>query len=97
MKLPKAEVLVLNFQSKDYALPKFVEEMENLKVLIVTNYSSFLTDLGNFQLLGSLEDLRRIRFERISIPSLSLVSLENLQKISFYKCSIGEAFSNCSI
>ncbi|KAF3438901.1 hypothetical protein FNV43_RR17176 [Rhamnella rubrinervis] len=96
MKLPKAEVLVLNFRSKDYALPKFVEEMENLKVLIVTNYSSIPADLRNFQLLGSLEDLRRIRLEHISIPSLSLVSLENLQKISFYNCNIDVAFSNCS-
>lgn len=97
MELPEAEVLVLNFQSKDYALPEFVEKLEKLKVLIITNCSSFPADLRNFQFLGSLEDLRRVRLEHISIPSLSLVSLENLQKISFYKCSIGEAFSNSSI
>ena len=97
MELPEAEALVLNFWSKDYALPEFVEKMESLKALIVTSYKSFPAELKNFHLLGPLENLRRIRLERILIPSLTLVPLENLQKISFYKCSIGEAFSNCSI
>ncbi|XP_048322717.2 probable disease resistance protein At5g66900 [Ziziphus jujuba] len=99
MQLPEAKVLILNFRTKDYTLPKFVENMDQLKVLIVTNYSFFPAEVGNFQLLGSLNNLKRIRLERISIPSLSKtpVQLENLRKISLFLCSIGEAFNNCSI
>lgn len=99
MQLPAAEVLVLNFQTKEYALPNFVENMEKLKALIVTNYSLLPAKLNNFQLLASLANLTRIRMESISIPSLINISeqLRNLQKISLYMCSIGEAFSNCSI
>ncbi|XP_060675185.1 probable disease resistance protein At5g66900 [Ziziphus jujuba] len=99
MQLPEAKILVLNFRTKDYALPKFVENMGQLKVLIVTNYSSFHAEVGNFQLLGSLNNMKRIRLERISIPTPSKtpVKLENLQKISLFMCSIGDAFSNCSI
>ncbi|KAF3438919.1 hypothetical protein FNV43_RR17194 [Rhamnella rubrinervis] len=96
MELPEAEALLLNFWSKDYALPEFVEKMESLKALIITSYKTFPAELKNFELLGPLENLRRIRLERISIPSLTLVPLGNLQKISFYMCSIGKAFSNCS-
>ncbi|KAH7520128.1 hypothetical protein FEM48_Zijuj08G0111300 [Ziziphus jujuba var. spinosa] len=99
MQLPEAKILVLNFRTKDYALPKFLENMSQLKVLIVTNYSSFHAEVGNFQLLGSLNNMKRIRLERISIPTPSKtpVKLENLQKISLFMCSIGDAFSNCSI
>ncbi|PRQ47901.1 putative powdery mildew resistance protein, RPW8 [Rosa chinensis] len=99
MQLPQAEVLVLNFQTKNYALPEFVEKMDKLKVLIVTNYGFLPAELSNFQLLGSSSNLKRIRLERISIPSLinDSVQLKSLQKISLYMCNIGQAFSNCSI
>lgn len=99
MQLPEANILVLNFRTKDYILPKFVKNMKKLKVLIVTNYSFFHAELRNFQLLGSLNHLKRIRLERISILSMSktLVPLSNLQKLSLFMCSIGKAFSNCSI
>lgn len=99
MQLPQAEVLILNFQSKKYALPAFMEKMEKLKVLIVTNYGFLPAELNNFLLLGSLSNLKRIRFERVSIPSISKdpVLLESLKKISLFMCKIGEAFSNCSV
>ncbi|CAL8170833.1 unnamed protein product [Prunus armeniaca] len=99
MHLPKAEVLVLNFQTENYVLPKFVKKMSKLKVLIVTNYGVLQADLSNFKLLGSLPNLKRIRLERISIPSISKNSmqLKSLQKISLFMCSIGQAFSNSSI
>ncbi|KAL6273772.1 hypothetical protein ACE6H2_024464 [Prunus campanulata] len=99
MDLPKAEVLVLNFQTENYDLPKFVKKMSKLKVLIVTNYGVLQADLSNFKLLGSLPNLKRIRLERISIPSISEKSmqLKGLQKISLFMCSIGQAFSNSSI
>ncbi|ONH96585.1 hypothetical protein PRUPE_7G138500 [Prunus persica] len=99
MHLPKAEVLVLNFQTENYVLPKFVKKMSKLKVLIVTNYGVLQADLSNFKLLGSLPNLKRIRLERISIPSVSKNSmqLKSLQKISLFMCSVGQAFSNSSI
>ncbi|KAI5319391.1 PREDICTED: probable disease resistance [Prunus dulcis] len=96
---PKAEVLVLNFQTENYVLPKFVKKMSKLKVLIVTNCGVLQADLSNFKLLGSLANLKRIRLERISIPSISknFMQLKSLQKISLFMCSIGQAFSNSSI
>lgn len=99
MQLPQAEVLILNFQSKKYALPTFLEKMDKLKVLIVTKYGLLPGELDNFPLLGSLLHLKRIRFERISIPSISKspVQLESLLKISLFMCKIGQAFSNCAV
>ncbi|ONH96594.1 hypothetical protein PRUPE_7G139200 [Prunus persica] len=99
MQLPKAEVLVLNFETNSYALPEFVKKMDNLKVLIVTNYGFLPSELNNFQLLGSSSNLKSIRLERISIPSISknLKQLKSVQKISLFMCSIGQAFGKGSI
>ena len=73
--------------------------MDNLKVLIITNYGFFPTELRNFQLLKSLPNLKTIRLEKVSIPSLSkaLVPLKSLKKIFLFICNIGQAFGNCSI
>ncbi|XP_068331948.1 probable disease resistance protein At5g66900 [Pyrus communis] len=94
MQAPEAEVLVLNFQTKNYALPEFVEKTDKLKVLILKNYGLLPAELDNFELLGSLSNLKRIRLERISIPSISKVlkQLKSLQKISFFMCDIGQGF-----
>ncbi|BFG38945.1 hypothetical protein CerSpe_252190 [Prunus speciosa] len=99
MQVPEVEVLVLNFQTENYALPESVENMDKLKALIVTNYGFLPAELSNFQLLSSLSNLKRIRLERISILSITKnpIELKSLQKISLYMCNIGEAFSNCSI
>ncbi|ONH96589.1 hypothetical protein PRUPE_7G138800 [Prunus persica] len=99
MQLPKAEVLVLNFETNSYDLPEFVTKMDKLKVLIVTNFSFLPAELNNFQLLGSSSNLKRIRLERISIPSISknIKQLESVQKISLFMCSIGQAFGKGSI
>ncbi|KAM4117999.1 hypothetical protein ACB094_02G167500 [Castanea mollissima] len=96
---PKVEVLVLNFQTKNYTLPDFVEKMDELKVLIVTNYGFFHAGISNFQLLGSLPNFRRIRLEKVSISSLfeTIVPLKSLKKISLFMCNIGKAFENCTI
>ncbi|XP_050291609.1 probable disease resistance protein At5g66900 isoform X2 [Quercus robur] len=96
---PKVEVLVLNFQKQNYTLPEFVEKMDELKVLIVTNYGFFHAEISNFQLLGSLPNFRRIRLEKVSISSLckTLVPLKSLKKISLFMCNIGKAFENCTI
>ncbi|KAL6227304.1 hypothetical protein ACLB2K_001263 [Fragaria x ananassa] len=98
MELPQAEVLILNFQSKKYALPEFLEKVDKLKVLIITNYGVLPAQINNFPLLRSLSNLKRIRLERISIPSISKdpVQLDNLEKISLFMCNVSKAFSNCS-
>ncbi|XP_030975082.1 probable disease resistance protein At5g66900 isoform X4 [Quercus lobata] len=95
----KVEVLVLNFQTKNYTLPKFVEKMDELKVLIVANYGFFHAEISNIQLLGSLLNLKRIRLEKVSISSLckTHVPLKSLKKISLFMCNIGKAFENCTI
>ncbi|XP_062002216.1 probable disease resistance protein At5g66900 [Rosa rugosa] len=99
MELPYAEVLVLNFQTKNYALPKFVDTARKLKVLVVTNYGFSPAELSNIPLLGSLSHLKRIRLERVSIPSMSKnpIQLVGLKKISLFMCTIGKAFSDGSI
>ncbi|KAG6666345.1 hypothetical protein CIPAW_01G025100 [Carya illinoinensis] len=96
---PEVKVLVLNFQTENYTLPEFVEKMEELKVLIATNYGSFPIELGNFQLLGSVPNLKRIRLEKVSIPSIcrTLSASRSLEKISLFMCHIGHAFRNCSV
>lgn len=73
--------------------------MNWLKVLVVTNYGSTFSKLYNFQLLGSLSNLRRIRLERVSLSCLdtSLPEMVSLQKISFTLCETGKAFENGTI
>jgi Leucine-rich repeat (LRR) protein len=73
--------------------------MDKLKVLIITNYGFFPAELRDFQLLGSLPNLKRIRLEKISIPSLckAPVWLRSLKKISLFMCNIGQAFGSCTI
>ncbi|KAL5557098.1 hypothetical protein UlMin_039334 [Ulmus minor] len=99
--LPKPEVLVLNLETKNYALPKFVENANELKVLIITNFVVFHADITNFQLLKSFPNLKRIILERIVIYSLieklELAQLGNLQKISLFMCKFDQAFSDFAI
>ncbi|CAM8918848.1 unnamed protein product [Rhodiola kirilowii] len=99
MQLPKAEVLILNLTSKVYGLPDFIRKMHNLKVLIITNYGLFPTKLRNLQILGSLPSLKRIRFKCMSFSSLghSGMCFQNLKKVSFVMCEIGQAIRNHSV
>ncbi|KAL5557102.1 hypothetical protein UlMin_039338 [Ulmus minor] len=91
-----AEVFVLNFQTVNYTLPVFVGGMNKLKVLMIMNYGFFPVEVDNFQLLGSLSGLRRMRLERIAISSLTKIpaQLKTLKKISLYMCKFDQAFSN---
>lgn len=91
----KAEVLVLNLRSSSYTIPKFMENMSELKVLIVTNYGFHLSELNRFEQLSSLSCLKRVRLEKISVPCLS--KLTNLQKLSLHMCNTSQAFKSCSI
>ncbi|CBI23293.3 unnamed protein product, partial [Vitis vinifera] len=98
MQLPEAEALILNFNQteKKYELPEFMKQMDELKVLVVTNYGFCTAELTNFSILGSLLNLKRIRLEKVSIPTLCKTSIElkNLEKLSLVMChKIGQAFA----
>lgn len=98
MQLPKARVLILNFQTKDYSLPEFVKDMAQLKVLIITNYGFAAAEINCLPLIGQISSLRRIRLEHVSISSLgtSALQLSYLKKISLIMCEIGEALNDCA-
>ncbi|GKD15011.1 probable disease resistance protein [Tanacetum coccineum] len=95
---PKVEVVTLNIRSKKYALPYFIEKMHQLKVLSVISYGVYPTQLHNLPLIGYLSNLKRIRFEHVSVSSFiqPIYSLGNLQKISFVMCEIGDALMSSS-
>ncbi|KAB5547768.1 hypothetical protein DKX38_011174 [Salix brachista] len=99
LQAPEVEVLILNIRSKNYLLPEFVKKMDKLKAILITNYGFVPAEISNFPLLCSLLNLKRIRLEKVSVPSLSLCSLElgKLQKISLVMCNIGQAFSTSRI
>ncbi|XP_010270809.1 PREDICTED: putative disease resistance protein At5g47280 [Nelumbo nucifera] len=99
MQLPEAEVLILDFLETNYSLPSFMENMGKMKVLIITNNGLRHAKLCNLEALHHLSQLKRIRLEKISVPSLSdiAVSLKNLQKISLVMCKVGQALRKCSI
>lgn len=98
MNVPDVEVLVLNLTSTTYSLPHFLEGMQKLKILNVTNYGIHPTVLVNLQVLGCLSNITRIRLEGIEISSLSrsTLALGSLQKLSLIACTIGNAFENLS-
>ncbi|KAF2283676.1 hypothetical protein GH714_013761 [Hevea brasiliensis] len=95
---PEVEVLVLNCRTKTYSLPDFLGKMKKLKVLIVTKYGFFPTEIRNFPFLGTISNLKRIRLEKVSIPSFGFTSVQfkNLHKITLVLCNIGQAFSSTS-
>ncbi|KAJ6378636.1 hypothetical protein OIU78_028793 [Salix suchowensis] len=99
LQAPEVEVLILNIRTKNYVLPAFVKKMDKLKAILITNYGFVPAEVSNFPLLCSLLNLKRIRLEKVSVPSLSLCSLElgKVQKISLVMCNIGQAFSNSRI
>ncbi|CAK9166439.1 unnamed protein product [Ilex paraguariensis] len=99
LELPEVEVLILNFRTRNFTLPQFIKGMDALKVLIITNYGFGSAELNNLLLLGYLSNLKRIRFEHVSISSLgtSILELQNLTKISLIMCEIGKAFQNCTL
>nr|XP_043634096.1 probable disease resistance protein At5g66900 [Erigeron canadensis] len=89
-------VLILNTRSKNYVLPPFIKKMSQLKVLIVTGYGVYPTKIGNLHFLSSLTNLRRIRFEHVSVsPSVQVIfTLPNLKKLTFVTCEIGNALKS---
>ncbi|XP_076896631.1 putative disease resistance protein At5g66900 [Bidens hawaiensis] len=93
---PKVEVLILNIRSENYILPEFIQKMSELKVLIVTGYGVYPTQLNNLQVLEYLSKLHRIRFKYVSVSPFiqAIFTLKTLKKITFVMCKIGDALSS---
>lgn len=67
--------------------------MNELKILIVTNYDDFYcSKINNFELLDSLSSPKRIKFERVSVTSFE--KWNNPWKLSLYNCNTREAFES---
>ncbi|GKA31772.1 probable disease resistance protein [Tanacetum coccineum] len=94
----KVEVLVMNFLSKMHPLPGFVQSIEKLKVLIITNYGYYFSEIENFPPPLYLSSLTSIRLDHVSISSIStsILELKNLQKLSLIMCKIGDSFKECT-
>ncbi|KAL7585881.1 hypothetical protein Lser_V15G45399 [Lactuca serriola] len=88
LEVPNLEVLILNLRSKTYTLPHFLAGSQKLKILNITNHGLYPIEFDNFHFLGSLRNLTTIRLERVAI-SPSILSLENLQKVSLIMCKTG--------
>lgn len=95
MQGPEVKVVVLNIRTKKYILPDFLQKMDELKVLIVTNYGFSPAELNNFRVLSALSKLKKIRLEHVSLPnSLATVRMSHLQKVSLVMCNVGQVFRN---
>ncbi|XP_043709008.1 probable disease resistance protein At5g66900 [Telopea speciosissima] len=99
MHLPEVEVLNLNFSASKYTLPPLMEKMEKLKVLIIVNYGRNHAKLSDLTPLNYLGYLKRIRLEKVLVPSLHKLEtpMINLQKISLSMCEVGETLRDCTI
>ncbi|CAJ2675493.1 unnamed protein product [Trifolium pratense] len=88
LEFPKAEVLIINFTSKDYFLPPFIDRMPNLRALIVINYSASYASLHNVSIFNNLANLRSLWLEKVSIPQFGSIIMENLGKLFIVLCKI---------
>ncbi|KAI3513168.1 hypothetical protein L1887_20495 [Cichorium endivia] len=90
MKFPKAKVLILNFDSTEYLLPPFIENMPKLRALVLINYNTKTAKLHNLSVLGKSSNLRSLWFEKVTIPKppKTILPFTNLQKISLHRCKI---------
>ena len=96
---PKAEVLILNFSSNEYFLPRFIDNMPKLRALIVINYSTANAVLKNHSIFTNLANLRSLWLEKVTIPQLSKASilLKNLRKISLVLCKVKNTFGQSDV
>ncbi|GJM95311.1 hypothetical protein PR202_ga12028 [Eleusine coracana subsp. coracana] len=93
MSFPKAEVLVLNFASDVYCLPAFISTMQNLKALVLINYGTSSAALDNLSAFTTLNGLRSLWLEKITLPPLpkTTIPLKNLRKISLVLCELNNS------
>ncbi|CAN6449450.1 unnamed protein product [Victoria cruziana] len=92
VQLPRAEVLMLNFSSCSYCLPPFLNNMENLKVLIITNHNIAAAVLEALPPSRSLKSLRVVRLEKVSFPIHCTLAepFKGVQKLSLVLCKVDE-------
>ncbi|KAI3737064.1 hypothetical protein L2E82_27059 [Cichorium intybus] len=90
LEFPKAEVLILNFDSNKYFLPPFIKNMPKLRALVLINYNTKTAELLNLSVLGKSSNLRSLWFEKVTIPQLPkmILPFTNLEKISLLLCKI---------
>ncbi|XP_042493342.1 putative disease resistance protein At5g47280 [Macadamia integrifolia] len=95
MDFPKAEVLILNFSSNEYFLPPFIDRMPNLRALILINYGTMNTVLNNLSVFVSMENLRSLWLEKITVPPLLKTNfpLRNVRKVSVILCKVNDGFN----
>ncbi|AED98275.1 unnamed protein product [Arabidopsis thaliana] len=95
MDCPNVEALVLNISSSNYALPNFIATMKELKVVIIINHGLEPAKLTNLSCLSSLPNLKRIRFEKVSISLLDIpkLGLKSLEKLSLWFCHVVDALN----
>lgn len=98
MDFPKAEVLILNFSSKEYFLPPFLDNMPKLRALIVINHSNN-SALENFSVFTNLANLRSLWLEKVTIPQFSEapIPLKNLRKMSIVLCKVSSCLGEADI
>ncbi|KAM1702101.1 hypothetical protein ACFXTN_025279 [Malus domestica] len=82
LQMPEAEVLVLNLQTKNYALPESVVNMGELKAVIVTNYGFLPAELT----FPNLEEMN-IDYcnDLIELPA-EVCDLSKLKKLNVTSC-----------
>ncbi|XP_042494295.1 probable disease resistance protein At5g66890 [Macadamia integrifolia] len=99
LQLDEVEVLILNLSASNYTLPLFMEKMRKLKVLIIVNHGRTKAKLRNLITHSEFANLKRIKLEKVSIPSLHefAMPLKNLQKLSLFMCDFGQVLMKFTI
>ncbi|CAH8324421.1 unnamed protein product [Eruca vesicaria subsp. sativa] len=94
MELPKAEVLILNFTSDNYAMPPFISKMRSLRALVIINNGMSFAQLKDFPSFTNLAKLRSLWLEMVHVPELSnnMVPLKSLYKLSLIFCKVNDSF-----
>ncbi|CAN6460063.1 unnamed protein product [Victoria cruziana] len=110
LNLPDAEVLILNFSAASYCLPRFLQSMKNLKVLVVANHGSDRAELSGLNLLSSLNKLKRVLLRKVVLPDEPLRVVEGgltaitvgadpreMQKVSLVLCDVRHMLQTLSL
>ncbi|XP_074576820.1 putative disease resistance protein At4g33300 [Curcuma longa] len=99
MHFPKAEVLILSFCADVYFLPPFLSTMPKLRALILINYGTSCASLQNRAIFTSLNNLRSLWLEKITVPPLPkiIVPLRNLRKVSLILCELNDSLRGSKV
>ncbi|KAK1410656.1 hypothetical protein QVD17_37194 [Tagetes erecta] len=98
LSLKDDQELTLNTSDNTYSLPEYITQMGQLKALSITGCSDYPSKLHNLSFIERLTNLKSIRFEHVSVPSIQpILALKNLKQLTFVMCEIGDAFMSCAI